>query len=108
MQVLKDFDLSEVLWYKIGGKARYVLEVSSQEDLVKSLEFVAREKISKFMAIGLGANLIFTDDIYDGCIIKINADKEQISADGEVVTAFAGNILDDVIQFSFDLGLIGL
>lgn len=109
MKVYKDFDLSQILWYQFGGRAKYLLEVSSQDDLVEAMEFIAREKIDKYMAVGLGANLIFTDDFYDGAIIHIVEGEGSWSTQDEgIVTAFAGAILGKVIECSFDQGLIGL
>ena len=35
MKIHHDFDLSKVLWYKIGGKAKYFLEVSNKQDLLQ-------------------------------------------------------------------------
>lgn len=109
MNIYRDFDLSKILWYKIGGTARFLLEVSNKEDLLSAAEFLNKEKITKFMPIGLGANLVFTDDYYDGAIIRIDKKDSHIGLlDDNKIEAFSGELLNDVIQFSFDRNLTGL
>lgn len=109
MQIKKDFDLSQILWYQFGGTAKYLLEVSSKGDLVEAMEFIAQQKIDKYMAVGWGANLIFTDDFYDGAIIHIiKPETSSIAVHESVVEAFAGEDLGKVVEFAFDHGLVGL
>lgn len=110
MTVHNDFNLSHILWYKLGGTTRYLLDCESEEDILKAIEFIHSKNISKVFFCGLGANLIFTDEYYDGAVVRIVRDtRSQISQDSEGrVEAFAGEILDDVLVYSFEKGLTGL
>lgn len=110
MKIIKNANLSELLWYKIGGKAEYVLECSSEEDVLEAVSFIREEKIKKHFVVGLGSNLLFTDEDYEGAIIKLvsNTKPKIILSGKDVVEGFAGETLDSVIQFSFDNNLIGL
>jgi UDP-N-acetylmuramate dehydrogenase len=109
MQVHNDFDLSQVLWFRIGGKARYFLQCSSREDILKALDFVEEHKPKRLFICGLGSNLIFTDEYFDGVVIQIVAGaRPQISFSGTVSTAFGGETLDALIQLSFNQKLRGL
>jgi UDP-N-acetylmuramate dehydrogenase len=109
MQIQRDFDLSTILWYQFGGTAKYLLEVSSIDDITEAFKFVAQEKIAKFMPIGLGANLIFTDDYYDGAIIHIKKpETSSIVVHDTVIEAFAGELFGDMVEAALDQGLIGL
>jgi len=65
MQIHKDFDLSQILWFRIGGKAKYVLQCSSREDVPQALDFVEEHKPKRLFICGLGSNLIFTDEYFD-------------------------------------------
>ena len=49
MQVYHNFQLSKILYYKIGGIAKYVLKIENREDLLKDLDFgiEAFEKVAK-------------------------------------------------------------
>lgn len=110
MRIVKEAKLSEILWYKIGGTAKYLLECSSKEDVLEAFNFIKKEKIDKFFIVGLGSNLLFTDDYYDGAVIQIasNNTSEIRLIDKNTIEAFAGVTLDDVIQFAFQNNLLGL
>jgi len=111
MKIKKDFRLSEVLWYKIGGICRYLLDCESSEDILNALEFIEKNHVKKFLVVGLGSNLLFTDEYYDGAVIRIvsSENKHDISQVGNnIVEAFAGVTLDNVIRFAFENKLVGL
>jgi UDP-N-acetylmuramate dehydrogenase len=111
MIIQKDFPLSQILWYKIGGKTKYLLEAENSEDIKKALDFIEKNNIQKVFICGLGSNLIFTDDYFDGAVIRIVQTKKtdnSFQAKNEFATIFAGAVLDDVIQFSFNNNIIGL
>ncbi|OGH23277.1 MAG: UDP-N-acetylenolpyruvoylglucosamine reductase [Candidatus Levybacteria bacterium RIFCSPHIGHO2_12_FULL_38_12] len=110
MKVSNNFPLSEITYYKIGGKAKFLLEIESQQDLLESLHFVQKNSIKKTLPLGLGSNVLINDKEFNGAVLKFVSPKnpyiEQI--DEELVRVFASHYLDDVIQFGFDNGLIGL
>src|SRR5579872_4019529 len=109
MQIHKDFDLSQVLWFKIGGKARCFLECTNRKDIFEALDFVEEHHPERIFICGQGSNLIFTDYYFDGVVIQIGAAaKPQISFSDDLATAFAGETLDTVIQLSFNHQLAGL
>jgi UDP-N-acetylmuramate dehydrogenase len=109
MQIHKDFDLSQVLWFKIGGKAQYFLQCSSRKDVFEALDFVEARHPNRIFICGQGSNLIFTDDYFDGVVIQLAVgDKPQISFHDTLATAFAGEPLDSLIQIGFNHNLIGL
>ncbi len=110
MKVNQNVNLSEFLWYKIGGTAKYVLDVSNVHEVQESIEFIQKNNIQQVFVLGLGANLIFTLNYFDGAIIRfVQPQGTSIRLIGEdQIEAFAGETLDDVIQFGFDHNLIGL
>jgi UDP-N-acetylmuramate dehydrogenase len=106
-----DFDLAPLLWYKIGGKAKFLLECASKDDIEEAIDFVRKNNIEKVFVCGSGSNLIFTDDTFDGAVILLKpsstGESVFINDKGEV-EAFAGESLDKVITFSLDHNLVGL
>jgi len=109
MQVHEDFDLSHVLWFRIGGKAKYFLQCTRRKDIFEALDFVEEHHPERIFVCGQGSNLIFTDDYFDGVVIQIGtATKPQISFADNLATAFAGETLDSLIQLSFHHNLLGL
>lgn len=112
MDIKKDFPLKDTLWYKIGGTAKYFIICQTKEDIAEALEFVNKNNIQRVFILGLGSNLIFTDDYFDGAVIhiaKTEKDEEgmRITKDG-YVEAFAGEVLDSLITFSLNNQLLGL
>lgn len=109
MQIHKDFDLTQVLWFRIGGKAQYFVQCQSRKDVFKALDFAEENHPKRMFICGLGSNLIFSDDYFEGMVIQIGAGtKPQVSLSDTLVTAFAGETLDTVIQLSFNNQLRGL
>lgn len=110
MIVHNDFDLSSILWYKIGGVTRYLLECSTEEDILEALDFVDKKNIVNIFTCGLGSNLIFTDEYFDGAVIRIVRTKSGLISDDKngSITSFAGEVLDAVVEYSLDRKLVGL
>jgi UDP-N-acetylmuramate dehydrogenase len=109
MKVYNDFDLKDILWYKIGGKARLFIDVENKDDIKKAFELLKKEKIDKFFFLGLGSNLVFSDEYYDGAVIRFTPGSDPIRlVKNNIVEADSGVILDDVIQFAFKNNLVGL
>ena len=111
MTIHKDFDLSQSLWYKLGGKTKYLLVCHNKEDILEALAFIEKEKITNIFIFGLGSNVIFAKENFDGAVIQITTDaiKQQINIDEKgLVEVFAGELLDSVITFSLDNKFRGL
>lgn len=109
MQIQKDFNLGELLWYKIGGRVRFLVDVKNKEDLKEAFVFLKKEKVKNIFFLGLGSNLIFTDDYFDGAVIRFLPSANPVRlVRPNVVEADSGALLDDVIKFAFDHKLVGL
>ncbi len=109
MKIIQNPQLSEIFWYKVGGKARFLAEISSRDDLYEVLEFAKKMNLTNFIIAGTGTNIIFSDTFFDGIIFKFVSSENGIEVEeNNVVKAFSGEMLDDVIQFGFEKGLIGL
>lgn len=112
MTIQQHAQLSEMLWYKIGGAAKYLLKCENKEDIYQALEFIEKNNIKRIFVCGVGSNLVFTDEYFDGAVIQIAANDNnpndiQIEKD-QTIEAFAGCLLDDVITLGFRHNLIGL
>ena len=70
-------DLKKKNWFNIGGKAKIFFKVNELKDLVDFLKILKnREKIS---IIGAGSNILVTDNVYDGIIIKLGKNFNRLS-----------------------------
>ena len=109
MKVYADFEIRDVLWYKIGGKVAYLIDVEGKEDIKKAYEFLKREEIKRTFFLGLGSNLIFTDKYFDGAVIRFSESTDPIRLiRPHIIEADAGAVLDDVINFAFEHNLVDL
>lgn len=110
MQLLEDFNLKEILYYKIGPKARYVLKIQKKEDVFEALAFIKEKNIKKILPIGMGANLLMKEAYFDGAILWFTKPEKPVIEDKSngILEVFAANTLDDLIQYGFSHNLIGL
>lgn len=112
MNIENDFPLSEALWYKVGGVAKHFITAETREDTLRALDFIEKHHIKNIFICGLGSNLIFSDEYFDGAVLQLAAPAESregitFKKDGQV-EVFSGVILGDLIQASFSEGLVGL
>ena len=109
MVVYKNFPLSKILYYKIGGNAKFVLKIENKKDLLQALEFVRENNIEKILPLGLGSNILVNDKSFDGAVLwfcKAEFSTVKIIKDN-LIEAFASESLDDLIQFCFSKNLTG-
>ncbi|MFZ1523124.1 MAG: UDP-N-acetylmuramate dehydrogenase [Candidatus Saccharimonadales bacterium] len=112
MKISHDIDLSQYTTMGVGGRANNLIKVNTLDQLIESLLWV-RENKSKFFILGGGSNTIFTDKGYSGIIIlnriKLKPKFEIINhIDHYSVVAGAGEIWDNLVQFSVENGLTGI
>ncbi len=67
----QDILLSDLTTIKLGGKAKFLFECKTSEDLRECLIFARKENIP-VQVIGGGSNIIFPDEGFDGIINKID------------------------------------
>lgn len=111
MQVYNNVPLSTILWYQIGGIAKAILDVSSKDDVYEALSYIKDHKVEKVFVLGIGSNMLFPDEGFDGVIIRFLSQEDGMGVrnlgDG-ILESFAGEFLDSVIQAGFDSRLTGL
>ena len=110
MVVYKNFPLSKILYYKIGGKAKFVLKIENKKDLLQALEFVRENNVEKILPLGLGSNILVNDKSFDGAVLWFSTSSKNgiTQKDLGLIEAFSSVLLDDLIQFCFSKNLIGL
>ncbi|MBI5254632.1 UDP-N-acetylmuramate dehydrogenase [Candidatus Falkowbacteria bacterium] len=97
--------LAKYTTFKIGGPAKFFIEVDSADLLVEAIQWVKKNN-KKFFVIGAGSNLLIDDKGFDGLIIRLNGGEIKI-ADNQV-KAFAGASLAAMIRKTIEAGLTGL
>ena len=121
VSIQKDVSLKDFSNYKIGGPAKYFLEVSNLDELIEG--FIQWEKISKALPIfvlGAGTNLLIGDRGFGGLVIhnkikdiKILSEKDTKSqrikeSKSQRIRVGAGVLMEDLLNFCVQNCLSGL
>ena len=103
-------DLADLTTLRLGGRARSVIEASTESMLVDAVR-VADEAGDPILLVAGGSNLVVADDGFDGAVIRILTSGIQVDADdcgGAMVTSAAGETWDVVVARAIDEGWIGI
>ncbi len=79
MMVREDVALSELTTFRVGGAARFVLTLSTEEDIPAALAFI-RERGLPFVVLGQGSNVLASDAGYPGVILLMQIPGMHIEA----------------------------
>lgn len=105
-KIILNASLKEYTTYKIGGKAKVIIYPKNVDCLVKLIKKLKSNKI-KYMVLGNGSNVLFSDSVYDGVIIKLN-ELNNIEFKRNKVICGAGASLMKVASQAIRKGLSGL
>ena len=72
-----DFDIKKLNWFNIGGKTKIYFKPETLEELIKFLKIYQNR--SNIFVLGAGSNVLFSDEIYDGAIIKLGKKFSNLS-----------------------------
>lgn len=76
-----DVPLSRLGTYRIGGPAAAVVQPADAAEVAAVLHFAEGVEVS-WLAVGLGSNLLFPDDGFDGVIVRIAKGLAEVSRAG--------------------------
>jgi UDP-N-acetylmuramate dehydrogenase len=72
-----DYDLKKKNWFNIGGKTKIYYKADNLKKLVKFLKKV--ENKEKIFVLSGGSNILITDKTYDGVVIKLSNNFNNMS-----------------------------
>ena len=109
LKIEKNVLLARFTTFHIGGPAKFLARVKSAEDLEEAVEFAKNNKL-KFLILGNGSKFLFSDDGFDGLVIKMEIKGIEFADEGKnvLVSAGAGENWDDLVGKTVDRGLYGL
>ena len=70
-------DLKKKNWFNIGGKSKIYFKADNLKELVEFLKKI--ENKERIFTLGGGSNTLITDSIYDGVVIKLSNNFNNIS-----------------------------
>ena len=101
MNIRENIPIKELTTMRLGGPAKFVIEIEKPEDCTEAFEF-AKEKGLPFYFLGAGANSLGLDSGFDGALILNQIKGIEVLKESEnelIVKAGGGEIWDDFVQF---------
>ena len=87
-----EYDLKKKNWFNIGGKTKVFFKANNLHELIKFLKIVNNHE--KIFILGAGSNTLISDDLFDGIVIKLGKNFNNISLLGDDVI-IAGSAVTD-------------
>ena len=105
-EILENEPLYKHTTFKVGGPARMFVNVKDVESLQKAVSF-CKERHVKYMVIGKGSDLLFSDKEYEGVIFNLSKCLTNYSVNGLIVKAQAGVSMIALAYATAKIGLSG-
>ncbi len=105
-KVTKDVFISKYTTYKVGGLAKVIIYPKNIDKLVILCRLIKKYQL-KYMVLGNGSNVLFSDKTYDGVIIKLD-NFNKIEFVGNKVICGSGASLMKVSREALKRSLAGL
>ena len=87
-----EHDLKKKNWFNIGGKSKVFYKAENLRELVDFLKKL--ENKEKIFILGAGSNTLVSDNLFDGVVIKLSKNFNNISLHSEN-TIIAGSAVTD-------------
>lgn len=106
MKLRQEINLGKISYFRVGGEAKYFVEINSESDFAELAEFIANNSIENIFVLGAGSNVLVSDQGFDGLVIKNNWQDWQCT--GNSCWISAGAMLPLVAYDLAKKGLSGL
>lgn len=109
MRVNENILISSLTTMRLGGPARYVLEIERPEEIPDAYGFATTYNLPVFV-LGYGANTIGHDEGYNGVIIinRMHGINTEETDTGTKLTIMGGEYWDDIVAYTCNQGLTGI
>lgn len=87
--LLENEPLSKHTTFRVGGPARCLVIPNSKQSLVETMKLINKYELP-FKVIGRGSNLLPSDRLFEGIIVKCDKGLDHVEIDGTQVTVGAG------------------
>ena len=101
-----EHDLKKKNWFNIGGKAKVFYKSDNLKELINFLKKLNNKE--KIFILGAGSNTLMTDELFDGVVIKLSKNFNNISLLGNDVIIAGSGVLDKSLSdFAMNNNLSG-
>jgi UDP-N-acetylmuramate dehydrogenase len=104
INIQKKVPLAPYTTFKIGGPAKFFVEVESEAEILEALKFAQEKKMPVFV-LGGGSNVLVSDKGFNGLVIKIQNTLYKIHY--TKIDCGAGCALSKIVSESVKAGLTG-
>lgn len=105
-KILTDVPIKNYTTYKVGGICKYMIYPKDIDSLVRLINYLKNNKI-KYMVLGMGSNVLFSDKLYDGVLIKLD-EFNKLEVKGTKIVAGCGVPIMKVVKEAVRNSLAGL
>ena len=101
-----EHDLKKKNWFNIGGKTKVFYKAENLKELVNFLKKINNNE--KIFILGAGSNTLITDNLFDGIVIKLSNNFNNISLLGKDIIIAGSAVLDKTLSdFAINNNLSG-
>ena len=104
--VFFDYDLKKKNWFNIGGKSKVFFKADNLKELINFLKKLNKKE--KIFILGAGSNTLISDNLFDGVVIKLSKNFNNISLLGEDIIIAGSAVSDKTLsEFAIENELSG-
>ena len=93
-------------WFNIGGKAKLFFKAENLNELKKFIKKINNKE--KIFVLGVGSNTLFTDETFDGVVIKLSKNFNNISKLSEEIIIAGSAVTDKALsEYAMENNLSG-
>ncbi|MCA0950239.1 UDP-N-acetylmuramate dehydrogenase [Shewanella chilikensis] len=107
MKIIENYNLQQISFWKIGGVAKFYIEVDSAQELNQAFSFTTSKSV-KAIVIGNATNLLFSDGLIDVAIIRLGVGFKNINVCGDTIEIGAGVSCQKLVRVCQVNALVGL
>ena len=101
-----DYDLKKKNWFNIGGKTKAFYKANNLKEFIKFLKKI--ENKEKIFVLGAGSNTLISDSKFDGIVIKLSHNFNNISIHSEGIIVAGSAVTDKSLsEFAMENSLGG-
>lgn len=106
-QFLRNEPMKKHITFRVGGPAACFLTPSTKEQ-IEEIVHICQEEKTPYFILGNGSNLLVSDQGYDGAVLQIYKNMNQVAVNGEQLQVQAGALLSATARKALDAGLTGM
>ncbi|MDC1040989.1 FAD-binding protein, partial [Candidatus Pelagibacter sp.] len=91
-----DYNLKKKNWFNIGGNTKIYFKAENLKELIKFLKIIGNKE--KLFILGGGSNTLITDKTYDGVVIKLSKNFNNISLLSEDIIIAGSSVSDKLLS----------